>query len=82
MDDTNPMKRRISRAEARRFKKRWEAVNAAERRELRATPVADKLRQLAALMASAEKLGWNEALAAEETAVRDRWNRLRKAPGG
>jgi hypothetical protein len=35
------------------------------------------LRQLAALMASAETMGWTEALAAEEAEVRDRWNRLR-----
>ncbi len=76
------MKKWISRAEARSFKKRWESVNAAERKGLRATPVIDKLRQLAALMASAEKLGWTQALAAEDTEVRDRWNRLRKVLGG
>lgn len=76
------MKRSISRAEARRFKKRWGVVNAAERRELRATPLKDKLRQLAALMASAEELGWTEAPAAEEIEVRARWNRLRKVLGG
>ena len=38
-----------------------------------------KFRQLAALMASAKQLGWNEALAEGEAEVRDRWMRLRKA---
>jgi hypothetical protein len=32
-------------------------------------------------MASAEKMGWTEKLAAEETEVRERWNRLRKVLG-
>jgi hypothetical protein len=56
-------------------------VNDAEREELRATPPALKLRQLAALMASAAAFGWTEALAAEEQEVRERWQRLRKAYG-
>ena len=73
------MKSQITKAEARAFKARWEAVNAADREELRATPMKTKLRQLAALMGSAEKLGWTDALAAEEAEVRDRWNRLRGA---
>jgi len=70
---------RLTRGEAQAFKRRWEAVNAAEREELAATPVAHKFHQLAALMTSAEKLGWTEALAAEESQVRDRWTRLRRA---
>lgn len=73
------MKNLITKAEARSFKRRWKAVNAAEREELRATPAAHKFRQLAALMASVGELGWTEALAAEEAEVRDRWNRLRRA---
>ncbi len=73
------MKGQITKAVARAFKARWEAVNAAERQELRATPMTAKLRQLAALMGSAEELGWTDALAAEEAEVRDRWNRLRRA---
>ena len=72
------MKGLITKAEARSFKKRWRAVNAAEREELRIAPVAHKLRQLDALMASVEGLGWTGALTAEESEVRDRWNRLRK----
>lgn len=63
--------------EARAFAARWNVVNQAEREELRATSVATKLRQLAALMASVGELGWDAALAAEEDTVRARWMRLR-----
>ena len=70
--------KRLTRGEARVFKKRWEAVNAAEWEELALTPVAHKFRQIAALLASAGRLGWTEALAAEEGQVRDRWARLRR----
>jgi hypothetical protein len=57
-------------------------VNAAERIELLKTPLDHKLRQLAALMASVQSLGWTDALAAEEAKVRARWNRLRAALNG
>lgn len=67
----------MTRAEAKAFRSRWDMVNAAEQAELQATSLDQKLRQLAALMASVEPLGWTEALAAEGTEVRDRWNRLR-----
>jgi len=69
---------RLTRGEAQAFKQRWKAVNAAEREELASTPVADKFRQVAALVASAKKLGWNENLAAEEDIIRQRWARLRR----
>lgn len=72
------MKHRITKAEAQAFKGRWEAVNAAERAELRTISVTQKFRQLAALMASVEELGWTEALASEEAEVRNRWNQLRQ----
>jgi len=68
----------ISRGEAQAFKRRWEAVNAAERGELATTPLADKFRQVAALLASAQKLGWTEDFAVEENLVRERWARLRR----
>lgn len=68
----------ISRGEAQGFKRRWEAVNAAERRELATTPLADKFHQVAALLTSAQKLGWTEDLAAEENLVRERWARLHR----
>jgi len=75
-------KKTLTREEARAFQTRWEKVNAAERAELRTTPLVHKLRQLAVLMASVEPLGWTEALAAEEAEVRERWNRLRAALHG
>ncbi len=64
--------------EAQAFKRRWEAVNGAERTELGSTPVVQKFRQIAALMASGAQLGWTEALGAEEDLVRRRWARLRR----
>jgi len=73
------MKIHLTKAEAVAFKARWAVVNRAERKELRATSVGHKLQQLAALMASVDKLGWTESLSQEESEVRIRWNRLRKA---
>lgn len=73
------LKKILTREEASAFRERWEMVNTAEQAELRATPLAYKLRQLAALMTSVPSLGWTEALAAEEAEVRARWNRLRAA---
>jgi hypothetical protein len=67
--------------EARAFVARWRLVNEAEREELRATPMELKLRQLAAMMASVDQIGWTEALAAEQAEVRERWKQLRKAYG-
>jgi putative transcriptional regulator len=69
---------RLARGEAQDCKRRWAAVNAAERKELVSTPVAHKFRQIAALLESAGKLGWTETRAAEEDQVRERWARLRK----
>jgi len=71
----------ISKKEGRAFLRRWRRVNTREIQELRATPMDTKIRQLAALMASVEQLGWTEALREGEAEVRDRWNRLRKAYG-
>ena len=71
----------MTKAEAAGWRERWKAVEEAEREELRATPLEMKVRQLAALMAAAHELGWSEALAAKEAAVRERWMKLRKAFG-
>lgn len=68
----------ISKREAQAFKRRWAAVNAAEREELASTPLTDKLHQVAALLASARKLRWTGTLATEDNLVRERWTRLRK----
>ena len=75
------MKAEITKPAAQAFRRRWEAVGAAELEELRRTPVATKFRQLAALMASVQELGWEQELASEETEVRNRWKRLRRACG-
>jgi predicted ArsR family transcriptional regulator len=75
---TMKRRHRITREEGRAFRKRWEAVNAAEREELRAMSGEEKLRQLAALMASRDLFDWTEEMR-EEAEVRQRWNRLRRA---
>ena len=69
---------RLTRGEAQAFRRRWEAVNAAEKEELVSAPMTDKFRQVAALLASAGKLGWTEAQTAAEEQVRERWARLRR----
>jgi hypothetical protein len=68
----------LTKREARAFKKRWAMVNAAERQDLAATPVAQKFRQLEALIVSARQLGWIEAPTATEGWVWERWARLRR----
>ena len=70
------MRRRITNAEARAFQRRWEAVNAMERRELRKTPIARKLQQLSALMAWGRYFGWTELHPDGAAEVRKRWQRL------
>lgn len=72
------MKKGITKSEARDFKKRWEAVNIVERKELQETPLLQKLQKLAVLMASVKSLGWFEALSEDEEEVRERWKRLKR----
>lgn len=62
---------------------RWVAAERLLICERRANPVETRLRQLAALMASASEMGWSEALGAEDDAVRARWMAARGSePGG
>jgi transcriptional regulator with XRE-family HTH domain len=68
----------LTKHEARAFKQRWEGVNAAEREDLATTPVAQKFRQLEALIASARQLGWTEAPTEDKGGVWERWTRLRR----
>jgi hypothetical protein len=75
------VKRLMTKAEGRAFAARWKLVNQREQVELRQTTSATKLRQLAALMASADSLGFAESLAAEDEAARQRWLALRRAYG-
>ncbi len=76
------MQKAITRAQAKDFKKRWKAVNLFQRKELKETPLDQKLQKLAALMASAKALKWDEALLTEEEQIRERWKRLKGLANG
>jgi hypothetical protein len=69
----------MTREEAIQYKARYEAVNAFEIEELRSMSLEQKLEQTSALMASVEQMGWSQAMADEETQVRERWLRLKRA---
>ncbi len=79
-------RKRMTKAEGRAYKRRWEAVNRFQIEELRATPVEEKFRQLALLMRVARAWPWTPKQLALEAAeveqVRARWARLREALGG
>ena len=76
------MSRRLTKAEARAFRKRWQLVNAREEEELRSTSLEVKLQQFHTLLAWAHQFGWAAALREGEAEVRERWIRLRKAYRG
>ena len=81
------MKNRITKAEARAFKKRWEDVNAIEREEWRRTPLWRKLQALTVLAGWGRYFGWSKSppdreRVVRERVVRERWNRLRRAYRG
>jgi hypothetical protein len=69
----------MTKEEAIAYKEGYEAVNALEIAELRSMSDAEKLSQVAALMASVDQMEWREALAAEEEEVRELWVRLKRA---
>lgn len=66
-------------AAGRAWRARWRRVNAFERWELRRMTMGDKLRQIGALMASADLFGDDPKREREVVELRGRWNRLRKA---
>jgi len=68
--------------EARAYFKRWELMSEAEIAELRRTPAATKIRQLAALMESRHLFGPEPDREEGVRLVRERWARLRQAMGG
>ncbi|MBI5044129.1 MAG: hypothetical protein HZC10_09960 [Nitrospirae bacterium] len=72
------MKGLITKKEAREFKRRWKAVNEAEKMELRHTSPAQKFKQLLVLMQWVKDFGWDEALKEGEAEVRERWLKLKK----
>ena len=60
----------------------YEAVNALEIEELRSMSTAEKFEHAAALMETARRMGWTEALEAEDADVRALWIRLKRAYSG
>jgi hypothetical protein len=60
----------------------YEAVNALEIEQLRSMSVDEKFEHAAALMESARRMGWTDALAAEDADVRALWIRLKRAYSG
>lgn len=71
----------LARDAARVFVRQWRIAGAAGWAEARATPMLEKARQLAALMASAHVFD-RRALDREDTAVRRRWAELRRRAHG
>jgi transcriptional regulator with XRE-family HTH domain len=74
LDKTSP--RRLTKAQA--FTKGGQTVKLAEDEKPALMPMAEKLRQLAKLMISVQRLGWTEDQAAEEDEIRQRWMKLRR----
>jgi hypothetical protein len=71
----------LSPDDARRYLSRWTLVNEQERRELQATSVQTKFRQLAALMQSATIFADSDARLDEDDDIRARWQKIRLAFG-
>ena len=65
------MARRLTKAEARAFRRRWRRVNAREAEELRSTPLEVRLQQFNTLWGWTHQLGWAEALSEGEAEVRE-----------
>jgi len=66
----------MERAQVVAWRDRWRLVHDKEIEELRAMTIEERLRQLDTMFVLARELGWDEALAAEEEEVRERWSRL------
>jgi hypothetical protein len=71
----------ITPEQARAYLRRWDLVRDAEAAELQRTPMALKLCQLEALMASRDAFGDDPQREQEIESVRERWAGLRKALG-
>lgn len=69
---------RLTSIQAKAYMARWRAARAGQLQELRAASAEHKLRQVAALMASARALGWSPD-SPEVAQARDGWERLRRA---
>ncbi len=66
----------MTRDELLDYKQRWRLVEVREIEELRAALPEHKLRQVAALMASVDAMGWREKLA-DDLPVWMRWQKCR-----
>jgi hypothetical protein len=75
--DNEHTPQRLTKAQPQAFTKGGQTIKAAEDEKLASMPMAEKLRQLAKLMISGQRLGWNKDQAAEEDEIRQRWMRLR-----
>jgi hypothetical protein len=71
--------KKLTKAQAQAYMRRWRLVNRVQRDELRRTPQAVKFQQLCALFSSAKTFGWEERLAAEDAIAHEWWSRLQKA---
>lgn len=69
----------MTKEEALAYKAGYEAVNALEIAELRSMSFEEKFEHAAALMVSAQQMGWVAALSAEDDNVRELWIRLKRA---
>ncbi len=76
------MTRRLTKAEARAFRRRWRRADAREKEELRSTSLEVKWQQFNTLLGWARQLGWTAALGEGEAEVRQRWARLRRGQCG
>jgi len=72
----------MTKDEALLFKSRWRLASERIAEEVRSTPIITKLRQLAAMFATGEALGWSERMRVGEEEVRERWQRLREKMNG
>ena len=70
----------MNREELLVYKRRWQLVEEREIEELRAASPEHKLRQVAALMASMDAMGWREDSEAD-LVVWTTWQRLRERLG-
>jgi hypothetical protein len=57
---------------------RWDLVAVSQRDELRAMTDAEKLAQVASLMASVDAMGWTQALQQGDVEIWMRWQTIRK----
>ncbi len=63
------------------YKRRWQLVEEREIEELRAATPEHKMRQLAALMASVDAMGWRKSLEEDDLRIWKTWQKLRERLG-